>query len=111
MDKRNYDVLPLFLSFTAFFVSSLYCIVRILELFDVVSEQSIFILHIWKGSAGILFWGWLPGLIFALISFGMLRRSQHFLRSVVACSISTVALLLSIFWASDVCDMLFHKPF
>jgi len=108
MNEYRYGILPFFLSLAALAISILFFTLPMLARSGIIADESF--RQIWWSSIGLSLWGWIPGLVLAVITLGMLRRSRYLLRNIIVSSFSTIALIFSLIWASIAFDTLVHGP-
>jgi hypothetical protein len=91
MAKRNYGVLPFFLSLTALVISAGFFILPVPARAGTISD---------KWFKLILPWGWIPGFVLALVSLNMVSGSQSLLRKAAVWVFSLLAITEAIIWAA-----------
>jgi hypothetical protein len=90
MAKRNYGVLPFFLSLVALVISDGFFILATLARAGTISDECFNL---------ILPWGWIPGFVLALVSLNMVSGSQDLFRKVIVWIFSLLAITEATIWA------------
>ncbi|MGA2171644.1 MAG: hypothetical protein ABSG82_01345 [Sedimentisphaerales bacterium] len=91
MAKRNYGILPFFLSFIAMVISTLFFFLPLFARVGIISYEC---------SNLILPWGWILGFVLALVSLYMVSGSKDLLRKIIVWIFSLLAIILATLWAT-----------
>jgi hypothetical protein len=108
MAKRNYGVLPFFLSLISMVISTLFYFLPLFERAGAISIECF--QQIWCSPVHFFLWGWIPGFVLALVSLNMVSGSQDLLRKIIVWIFSLLAIILAMEWASFAIDTLVHGP-
>jgi hypothetical protein len=108
MAKRNYGVLPFFLSLVSMVIST--CPFTLLQFARSGRISIECFRQIWGSPVHLSLWGWIPCLVLALVSLYMVSGSQDLLRKIIVWIFSLLAMIEVMLWASTAFDTIIHGP-
>lgn len=96
MDENRYGVWVFILALIALFISTLPFTLTLLENSEVISRECS--QRILLGPVALFLWGWLLGLVLAVVSLVMVRRSKDLLIKIIVWVFSSLAIIAALLW-------------